>query len=197
MSVTAYGLCGFALMLSITLFLVWGKMSPVVGLTIIPLIFGLAIGATPVELGAWALKGMQSQVSTAAMFIFAVIFFSCMMDTGVFDVIISKLLGRAKSVKVRKDDTVIVLGDFGVIWHSLANVYGYVLTERPNIEELDRYIKDHLRHVYTGKWNSRSNYHKVPNETLRRCGYISMAHLFKLYRISKPLYRNEVRMRCA
>ena len=100
MSVTAYGLCGFALMLSITLFLVWGKMSPVVGLTIIPLIFGLAIGATPVELGAWALKGMQSQVSTAAMFIFAVIFFSCMMDTGVFDVIISKLLGRAKSVRL-------------------------------------------------------------------------------------------------
>ena len=66
-----------------------------------------------------------------------------------------------------------------------------------DIEELDRYIKDHLRHVYTGKWNSRSNYHKVPNEMLRRCGYISMAHLFKLYRISKPLYRNEVRMRCA
>jgi len=39
-----------------------------------------------------------------------------------------------------------------------------------DIEELDRYIKDHLRHVYTGKWNSRSNYHKVPNEMLRRCG---------------------------
>ena len=66
-----------------------------------------------------------------------------------------------------------------------------------DIEELDRYIKDHLRHVYTGKWNSRSNYHKVPNEMMRRCGYISMAHLFKLYRISKPLYRNEVRIRCA
>ena len=38
-----------------------------------------------------------------------------------------------------KDDTVIVLGDFGVIWHNLANVYGYVMTERPKIEELDRY----------------------------------------------------------
>ena len=56
MSVTAYGLCGFALMFCITLFLVWGKMNPVVGLTIIPVIFGLAIGATPIELGAWALQ---------------------------------------------------------------------------------------------------------------------------------------------
>lgn len=100
MSVTAYGLCGFALMLSITLFLVWGKVSPVVGLTIIPMIFGIAIGASPVELGKWALKGMQSQVSTAAMFIFAVIFFSCMMDTGVFDVIIARLLGWARSVRL-------------------------------------------------------------------------------------------------
>ena len=71
------------------------------------------------------------------------------------------------------------------------------LTPREVVRELDRYIKDHLRHVYTGKWNSRSNYLKVPNEMLRRCGYISMAHLFKLYRIAKPLYRNEVRMRCA
>ena len=66
-----------------------------------------------------------------------------------------------------------------------------------DIAELDRYIKDHLRHVYTGKWNSCGNYHKVPNEMLRRCGYVSMVHLFKLYKISKPLYRNEVRMKCA
>lgn len=64
-----------------------------------------------------------------------------------------------------------------------------------DIEALDRYIKDHLRHIYTGKWNSYGNYQKVPNDMLRRLGYISMAHLYKLYRISKPLYRNEVRMR--
>ena len=66
-----------------------------------------------------------------------------------------------------------------------------------DIAELDRYIKDHLRHAYTGKWNSCGNYHKVPNDMLRRCGYVSMVHLFKLYKISKPLYRNEVRMKCA
>lgn len=62
---------------------------------------------------------------------------------------------------------------------------------------LDYYIKDHLRHLYTGRWNSYGNYHKVSKDMLRRCGYISMTHLYKLYKISKPLYRNEVRMRCA
>ena len=72
-----------------------------------------------------------------------------------------------------------------------------VVNVQADIEMLDRYIKDHLRHVYTGKWNSFSNYKKVPNEMLRRCGYVSMVHLFKLYKISPPLYRNEVRMKCA
>lgn len=66
-----------------------------------------------------------------------------------------------------------------------------------DVEALDRYIKDHLRHLYTGRWNSYGNYSKVPNNMLRRCGYVSMVHLFKLYRISRPLYRNEVRMRMA
>lgn len=72
--------------------------------------------------------------------------------------------------------------------------FSAVTVER-DIRMLDEYIKDHLRHVYTGKWNSCSNYHKVPNEMLRRCGYVSMVHLWKLRRISAPLYRNEVRMR--
>ena len=66
-----------------------------------------------------------------------------------------------------------------------------------DVEALDRYIKDHLRHLYTGRWNSYGNYNKVPNDMLRRCGYVSMVHLFKLNKISRPLYRNEVRTRMA
>lgn len=72
-----------------------------------------------------------------------------------------------------------------------------VVNMQSDIEMLDRFIKDHLRHLYTGRWNSYGNYNKVPNDMLRRCGYISMVHLFKLYKISRPLYRNEVRMHCA
>lgn len=68
-----------------------------------------------------------------------------------------------------------------------------------NVEEdirmLDFYIKDHLRHVYTGRWNATGNANKVSNEMLMRCGYVSMTHLFKLYKIARPLYQNEVRMK--
>ncbi len=68
------------------------------------------------------------------------------------------------------------------------------VTVEADIRMLDEYIKDHIRHVYTGKWRSGSNYHKVPNDMLRRCGYVSMVHLWKLRQISASLYRNEVRM---
>lgn len=71
------------------------------------------------------------------------------------------------------------------------------VTVEEDVRMLDEFIKDHIRHVFTGKWNSCSNYHKVPNDMLRRCGYVSMVHLWKLRRISASLYRNEVRMRMA
>ena len=71
-----------------------------------------------------------------------------------------------------------------------------VVNVQEDIEMLDHYIKDHLRHVYTGRWNSFGNYNKVPNDMLRRCGYVSMVHLYKLYKISHQLYQNEVRMKC-
>jgi len=66
-----------------------------------------------------------------------------------------------------------------------------------DIEMLDKYVKDHLRHVFTGKWNSFGNYQKVPNDMLKRLGYVSMVHLYKLYKASRPLYRNEVRINIA
>lgn len=69
------------------------------------------------------------------------------------------------------------------------------VTVEADIRMLDEYIKDHIRHTYTGKWNSSANYRKVPNDVLRQCGYVSMVHLWKLRRINANLYRNEVRMK--
>lgn len=69
------------------------------------------------------------------------------------------------------------------------------VTVKADIRILDEYIKDHIRHTYTGKWNSSANYRKVPNDVLRQCRYVSMVHLWKLRRINANLYRNEVRMK--
>lgn len=62
-----------------------------------------------------------------------------------------------------------------------------------DIQYLDNFVKDHIRHMYTGKWNSYSNYNKVPNEKLKELGYLSMVHLYKLRQIHPDLYRAEVR----
>lgn len=69
------------------------------------------------------------------------------------------------------------------------------VTVEEDIRMLDEYIKDHIRHTFTGKWRGASNYFKVPNDMLRQCGYVSMVHLWKQRRISPSLYRNEVRMK--
>lgn len=82
-----------------------------------------------------------------------------------------------------------------------------------DIETLDTWLKDKLRGYYTGKTkvgglgsvnteNSRTvsrgkgssvtkNKEKT-EELLKKCGYVSMHHLYKTFRISKDVYRAEI-----
>lgn len=66
------------------------------------------------------------------------------------------------------------------------------VTEQSTIEMLDRYAKDHLRHLYTHKWNYTHNKNQVPNQRLLECGYVSMVHLFKARKCSSQLYKAEI-----
>lgn len=98
MSVTAYALCGFIMMLLLTLIIFSGKVHPIVVFALLPVLIAMICGFSIDEIGEWVTNGVKSQVATATMFVFAIIFFSCMMDSGVFDKIIGKLLGGAKNV---------------------------------------------------------------------------------------------------
>lgn len=66
-----------------------------------------------------------------------------------------------------------------------------------NVEEdikmLDEYIKDHLKMVYSGTANHTTSMHKTSNEQLEEMGYVSMVHLYKLYKADKEVYRAEIR----
>lgn len=66
-----------------------------------------------------------------------------------------------------------------------------------NIEEdiimMDNYIKDHLKHTVTWKWNHTTNMHKCPQEKLRDNGYVSMHKLWKDYRSNHYIYEQQVR----
>lgn len=95
-------LTAIAILMMIALFavLIWGKVSPVIAMSIIPIIACIICRFPISDVSEWVTAGLKSQVSTVAMFVFAIIFFSCIMDTGVFDIILGKMLGNAKNITI-------------------------------------------------------------------------------------------------
>ena len=98
MSTTGLVLVSVGMMAVLFAILISGKLSPVISMIVFPLIACLICGFPLADVGDWVTAGLKSQVSTIAMFVFAIIFFSCIMDTGLFDAIMGKLLKNAKNV---------------------------------------------------------------------------------------------------
>ena len=71
------------------------RLSPFIGLTIVPIIFGL-IGGFGAELGPLMMEGIQKVAPTAFLLLFAILYFGIMLDTGLFDPLTSKIIQLAK-----------------------------------------------------------------------------------------------------
>ena len=69
--------------------------------------------------------------------------------------------------------------------------YSLINTNK-TIVMLDEYVKDHLKHAYTGKWNHTTNMHKTSNEQLREMGYKSMVQMYSVFKINKDVYNAEL-----
>lgn len=63
-------------------------------------------------------------------------------------------------------------------------------TER--LAELDRFCKEHLRSVVTGKWNYTTNVRKVSEEQLRDAGYVSLVQMYNTAKLDRSLFLQEV-----
>ncbi|MBO1140177.1 citrate transporter [Enterococcus avium] len=76
------------------------KMSPFTSLVIIPLIFTLIAMATGVaekgSIGDFVLEGISTTSTTGIMLLFAILYFSIMLDAGLFDPITKKMIHFAK-----------------------------------------------------------------------------------------------------
>ncbi|MCD8149996.1 MAG: citrate:proton symporter [Clostridiales bacterium] len=95
---TFYMVVSVIMMILLFVLLIWGKISPVIALILVPVGAAIVCGFPLSDVGDWVTAGLQSQVSTVAMFMFAIIFFSCLMDTGMFDILLDRLLSKATSV---------------------------------------------------------------------------------------------------
>jgi CitMHS family citrate-Mg2+:H+ or citrate-Ca2+:H+ symporter len=80
------------------------KLTPVLALIIVPTIFGLFAGAG-LGIGPMVMDSMKSMTSTAALLMFAIIYFGLMIDVGLFDPLVKFILR-----KLGNDPAKVVLG---------------------------------------------------------------------------------------
>src|SRR5690606_6707287 len=84
------------LTISIFLILIFSKkVSVIVALVLVPIVFGL-IGGFGLDLGEMMLSGLTTVAPTGIMLVFAILFFSIMLDAGLFDPMIRFILKIVK-----------------------------------------------------------------------------------------------------
>jgi citrate-Mg2+:H+ or citrate-Ca2+:H+ symporter, CitMHS family len=82
---------GAAMVVTFMTLIMTKKMSAVAALIAVPIVFGLIAGAGP-GLGDMMLKGVLQVTPTALMLCFAVLYFAIVMDAGLFDPLVRKVL---------------------------------------------------------------------------------------------------------
>lgn len=88
---------GFLMIIAIVFLLLKGKMSPIVVLAVIPALAALILGYEPIKIAAFIRDGIKTTTSNGILFIFSVIYFGVLSDTGLFDVIVNWLVKKAGS----------------------------------------------------------------------------------------------------
>ncbi|MGJ8514901.1 Citrate transporter [Carnimonas sp. R-84865] len=83
---------GLAIIAVIVAALLTEKLSPVVALSVVPVIGALIAGFSLSEIGEFFEAGIGKVANVAFMFMFAVLFFSIMKDSGVFDPIVNGVI---------------------------------------------------------------------------------------------------------
>ncbi|AIT59941.1 CitMHS family transporter [Corynebacterium doosanense] len=83
-------LLGFGMILTFMTLIMLGRVTPMVALITIPTIFGLIAGAG-FGIGDMVIDSVKSMAPTAALLMFAIMFFGLMIDAGLFDPLIRVL----------------------------------------------------------------------------------------------------------
>nr|WP_139189537.1 CitMHS family transporter [Evansella caseinilytica] len=89
-------LIGLATILTIVILLLKGKLSPIIGLVLIPVLGALLAGFSMTEIGSFFSEGIESVINVVIMFIFSILFFGVMQDAGLFNPLINKMIAISK-----------------------------------------------------------------------------------------------------
>ncbi|BDV06585.1 TPA: CitMHS family transporter [Staphylococcus aureus] len=83
---------GLIIIISIVGLLIAKKINPVVGMTIIPCLGAMILGYSVTDLVGFFAKGLDQVINVVIMFIFAIIFFGIMNDSGLFKPLVKRLI---------------------------------------------------------------------------------------------------------
>ena len=86
-------LLGLAMVVVFTFLIMTKRLSPIVALTVVPIVFAV-IGGFGGTTGKMMLDGLKMVAPSAALLLFAILFFGLMIDSGLFDPLIRKILKR-------------------------------------------------------------------------------------------------------
>jgi CitMHS family citrate-Mg2+:H+ or citrate-Ca2+:H+ symporter len=85
-------LLGFGMVVTFMTLIMMKRLSPLVALTLIPLLFALIGGFGGKELGDMMIAGVKTLAPTGVMLMFAILYFGVMIDAGLFDPIVRLVL---------------------------------------------------------------------------------------------------------
>ncbi|MEV5547141.1 citrate:proton symporter [Streptomyces sp. NPDC052309] len=91
---------GFAMIATFLVLIMMKKMSPIAALVLIPALFCVFVGKGA-QLGDYVIDGVSSLAPTAAMLMFAIVYFGVMIDVGLFDPIVRAILKFCKADPMR------------------------------------------------------------------------------------------------
>ncbi|WAU80645.1 citrate:proton symporter [Streptomyces sp. Qhu-G9] len=91
---------GFTMIATFLVLIMMKKMSPIAALVLIPALFCVFVGKGA-HLGDYVIEGVGNLAPTAAMLMFAIVYFGVMIDVGLFDPIVRGILKFCKADPLR------------------------------------------------------------------------------------------------
>ena len=92
LSQTTLAIAGFTMIVVFMYLIMSKRMSAMNALILIPIVFALALGFHDAKLGKMMFDGVKKVAPTGIMICFAILFFGIMIDAGLFDPVIKKIL---------------------------------------------------------------------------------------------------------
>jgi len=87
---------GFIIIIGFLILILFKKLSVITALILVPIIAGLIIGISPGQIGEMSLAGIKQVAPTGVLLMFAVLYFSTMLDAGLFDPVVSFIIRSVK-----------------------------------------------------------------------------------------------------